>query len=202
VASLNLHGLEMYDAPCDEDIFDGLNPITFLKCSPSRNALLLLLLLLLLFFERDVENIRFPSLSFPNFDDFIAQAPASEKEEEDKEEEVEQEENNEDALLTQHVVFWRNSRSDLVMFMFLIACLCLCVYVCSFACACVRTEDPEPPEGAKKRQKSKYRTIEARIVKLASSDRSRKLEVRGVFFVSPRSHVKKKKNPLDCLDVV
>ena len=38
VASLNLHGLEMYDAPCDEAIFDGLNPITFLKCSPSRNV--------------------------------------------------------------------------------------------------------------------------------------------------------------------
>jgi hypothetical protein len=108
VASLNLHGLEMYDAPCDEDIFDGLNPITFLKCSPSRNALLLLLL----FFERDVENIRFPSLSFPNFIDFIARAPASEKEEEDKEEEVEQEENNEDALLAQHA----NARGDLVMF--------------------------------------------------------------------------------------
>jgi hypothetical protein len=115
VASLNLHGLEMYDAPCDEDIFDGLNPITFLKCSPSRNALLLLLLLL--FFERDVENIRFPSLSFPNFiDDFIARAPASEKEEEDKEdkeeEEVEQEENSEDALLAQR----DNARGDLVMF--------------------------------------------------------------------------------------
>jgi hypothetical protein len=28
----------MYDAPCDEAIFDGLNPITFLKCSPSRNV--------------------------------------------------------------------------------------------------------------------------------------------------------------------
>ena len=117
MASLNLHGLEMYDAPCDEDIFDGLNPITFLKCSPSRNALLLLLLLLL-FFERDVENIRFPSLSFPNFIDFIARATASEKEEEDKEdkeeEEVEQEENNEDALLAQHA----NARGDLVMFFF------------------------------------------------------------------------------------
>jgi len=115
VASLNLHGLDMYDAPCDEDIFDGLNPITFLKCSPSRNALLLLLLLLLLlFFERDVENVRFPSLSFPNIvdNDFIAGAPpASEKEEE--EEEVEHEENNEDALLAQRVVFWRN----LVMFL-------------------------------------------------------------------------------------
>ena len=116
MASLNLHGLEMYDAPCDEDIFDGLNPITFLKRSPSRNALLLLLLLLLLlFFERDVENVRFPSLSFPNFiDDVIARAPASEKEEEDKEEEVEQEENNEDALLAQHA----NARGDLVMFFF------------------------------------------------------------------------------------
>jgi hypothetical protein len=106
----------MYDAPCDEDIFDGLNPITFLKCSPSRNALLLLLLLLL-FFERDVENVRFPSLSFPNIvDDFIAGAPpASEKEEdkEEEEEEVEHEENNEDALLAQRVVFWRN----LVMFL-------------------------------------------------------------------------------------
>jgi hypothetical protein len=71
-------------------------------------------LLLLLFFERDVENIRFPSLSFPNFIDFIARAPASEKEEEDKEEEVEQEENNEDALLAQHA----NARGDLVMFFF------------------------------------------------------------------------------------
>ena len=117
MASLNLHGLDMYDAPCDEDIFDGLNPITFLKCSPSRNALLLLLLLLLLFFERDVENVRFPSLSFPNIvdNDFIAGAPPATEKEEDKEEEeeVEHEENNEDALLAQRVVFWRN----LVMFL-------------------------------------------------------------------------------------